>query len=148
MFTKPYGLLGTGGKNRTGSESPDPPPCSHSSWALLLSRCFMSMTETVWFIRDRGRVGWGVRAQVHLPIHTAPGLFFFQGALHPWQKPYGLLGTGEEWDMEWEPSPFPCSHSSAKVCHRLFHIRRESQVLYMYLYMRKYLIVPCSWLVC
>ena len=25
--------------------------------------------------------------------------FFFHGALRP-QKPYGLLGTGEEWDKE------------------------------------------------
>ena len=32
-------------------------------------------------------------------------VFFFHGALRP-QKPYGLSGTGEEWDS---PGPPPCS---------------------------------------
>ena len=36
--------------------------------------------------------------------------FFFHGALCP-QKPYGLFGTGEEWDREWEPRPTTlCTH--------------------------------------
>jgi len=30
--------------------------------------------------------------------------FVFRAALRP-QKPYGLLGTGEEWDRGWEPRP-------------------------------------------
>ena len=29
-------------------------------------------------------------------------IFLCRGDLRP-QKPYGLLGTGEEWDREWEP---------------------------------------------
>ena len=101
------------GKNEMGSESPGPHPCSHSSWALtlrlLLPWCFTA-TETVRLIRDRRRMRWGVRlrAQAHFPVHTAPELwlcvFFFHGALQP-QKQYGLSGTGEEWDGEWEPWP-------------------------------------------
>ena len=57
-------------------------PVHTASWALLLSGCFTSVTETVWLIGDWGRVGQGARAQVHLPVHTAPELFFFRGALH------------------------------------------------------------------
>ena len=26
----------------------------------------------VWLIRDGGRLGWEMRAQAHLPVHTAP----------------------------------------------------------------------------
>ena len=37
--------------------------------------CFtITSTETVWLIRDWGRMGQGVRAQAHLPVHTAPEL--------------------------------------------------------------------------
>ena len=35
---------------------------------------------------------------------TQPQYFFFHGALRP-QKPYGLLGSGDEWDWEWQPKP-------------------------------------------
>ena len=43
-----------------------------------------------WLIRDGGRMGWGARAQAHLPVPTAPELevdvLFFHGAL-PAHKP-------------------------------------------------------------
>ena len=39
---KTYCLLGTGGKNGIGNESPGPPPCSHSSWAL--KRCLSALS--------------------------------------------------------------------------------------------------------
>ena len=39
----------------------------------------------IWLIRDGGRMGWGARAQPHLPVHTTPELqvdgIFFHGAL-------------------------------------------------------------------
>ena len=37
-------------------------------------------------------------------MHLDRPNIFFHGALRP-QKPYGLLGTGEEWDGEREPRP-------------------------------------------
>ena len=56
---------------------------------------------------------------------TAPDLFslfpdtltfFFRDDLRP-QKPYGLLGTGEEWDKEWEPGPSFAVHTAPELCH-------------------------------
>ena len=55
---------------------------------------------------QRGLFGRGAQ-DGHLHFHTAPDLWavdsfflsFFHGAIRP-QKPYGLLGTGEEWDRE------------------------------------------------
>ena len=48
-------------------------------------------------------MGLGMRTQAPLHVHTAPELWlggiFFRAALPP-QKPYGLLGTEEEWDRE------------------------------------------------
>ena len=65
-----------------------------------------------------------MRVQAHLPGHTAPELFFifiyfflllFYDALSP-QKPYGLLGTGKEWDREREPRPTTLStHAAPEV---------------------------------
>ena len=60
-------------------------------------RCFTS-TETIQLIRDGRRVEKVMKTQAHLPVHSG-GRSFFRGALRP-QKPYGLLGTGEEWDRE------------------------------------------------
>ena len=42
-------------------------------FVFCFSWCFTS-TETVRFIRDGGRMGQGMRAQAHLPVHTAPEL--------------------------------------------------------------------------
>ena len=62
--------------------------------------------KTVWFIRDRGRMGYSMRAQVHLPVHTVQFISSEHCVLLllwwflPPQKPYGLLGTSEEWDRE------------------------------------------------
>ena len=50
--------------------------------------------------------------------------FILHGALRP-QKPYGLLGMREEWDIK-IPGPSPCSHSS-RALSVLF--RREEKYI-------------------
>ena len=51
------------------------------------------------------RKGMAITAPVNLtPEKEQVSFFSFHGALRP-QKPYGLFGTEEEWDREWEPRP-------------------------------------------
>ena len=59
------------GSEKKGELTTDLPAVVLASF--FLSRCFTS-TETVRLIGDGGRMGYGMRAQAHLPVHTAPEL--------------------------------------------------------------------------
>ena len=52
---KPYGLLGMG-KSGIENESPGPPLFHTAPEFCFLSWCFTS-TETIWLVRDGGKVG-------------------------------------------------------------------------------------------
>ena len=83
-------------------------------------KCCFASTETVRTIRNGQRP------------HSSS---FFHGAFRP-QKPYGLLGTREEWDREWEPeSPGPpaCSHSScalSSTSFKVLHVHKSRMAYY------------------
>ena len=75
---KLYGLLGTREDWYRELEPRDASMLTQllSSEALVsffLSWCFTS-TETAWLVKDGRKMGKAMRAQAHLPLHTAPEL--------------------------------------------------------------------------
>ena len=61
--------------------------------------------------------------------------FFFHGALRP-HKPYGLLGTGEEWDREREPGS--TSLFTQLLSSKMYPELSSFMVLYMHRNRRAY----------
>ena len=80
------------GKNWIGNESPGPPPCLHSSWALntcffFFLHCCLTSTEARRLIRDGDRVGKG-RESEGSTAETA--------RKRP-ERPWTAAGTMEVW---------------------------------------------------
>ena len=73
--------------------------------------CGLLVTGEEW---DRG-----MRAQAHLPVHTAPepcpATLRFSVALRP-QKPYGLLGMEEDWVQETRAQAHLPVHTAPERC--------------------------------
>ena len=85
--------------------------CFTSTETVRLIR--ISKLSVFTLIRDGGGGGGGVGNESLGPppcSHNSWTLTLLcRGALRP-QKPYGLLGTREEWDRQWDLGPPPCSH--------------------------------------
>ena len=96
-----YGLLWTG---KEWDREWAPRPTALFTQLLVEVLLYVHGNCRLWFIMDGERVGQGMRAQAHRPVHWHSS----------WLKccftstetvGYGLLWTGKEWDREWEPRP-------------------------------------------
>ena len=96
------------------------------------------------------RKGMAITAPVNLtPEKEQVSFFSFHGALRP-QKLYGLFGTEEEWDRDWEPRPTSLftylliSEDSFSLCH-IYSLQLHSK-LHLFLLLTCILILVCMFL--